>query len=511
MCGSGQFHQDLLKWQCAEIAQDHKIMLSLDEIDPVIMPMVPNQFGTECQSHKGGVSVIISVLNEADTISGVVQLAHHSLLVDEVIVVDDGSIDGTPELAVAAGARVITSSMLGKGASMEDGMRVAKNEWILYLDGDLEGLAIDLVERMVRPLMVGAADFVKAKFRRAGGRVTALTAKPLLRTYFPELIRFAQPLSGIMAARRSLLRTLRFENDYGVDVGLLIDAARAKARLAEVDVGELKHDSHPLSFLEEMATQVARAILRRAACCGRLRDSYMEEVQEAERHQAASLETLFAKAPDTQRVALFDMDGTLLNGRFIQELGHRTGRSEALDSYLDNLALQAEIRTQAIGSVFEGVDRELFEETARQIPLMDGAVDAVVGLRKAGFCVGIVTDSFQMVAEIVRRRVFADFALGNLMRFKRGKATGVVTPSPMMFHDNGCSEHRFCKANVVAHIIDKLGVAPESMLSVGDGRNDICMLRATGKSVAFQPKTAETAGAAQQVLESNLAEVLAFI
>ena len=164
-----------------------------------------------------------------------------------------------------------------------------------------------------------------------------------------------------------------------------------------------------------------------------------------------------------------------------------------------------------IGSLFAGVGREVFEETAREIPLMDGAVETVIGLRKAGFCVGIVTDSFQIVAEIVRRRVFADFALGNMMRFKRGKATGIVTLAPAMFHENGCAEHRFCKANVVAHLVERLAVAPEDMLSVGDGHNDICMLRATGKSVAFQPKARETAQAAQQVLNSNLSEVLAFI
>jgi glucosyl-3-phosphoglycerate synthase len=467
--------------------------------------------GDEWQSQQRCVSVIIPVLNEAATISSVVEFASRSPLVDEVIVVDDGSIDGSPELAVAAGARVIMSTMLGKGASMEDGTRYAKNEWLLFLDGDLQGLAPDLVERMTLPLIAGEADFVKAKFRRAGGRVTALTARPLLRTYFPELSAFNQPLSGIMAARRSLLATLRFENDYGVDVGLFIDAARANARLAEVDVGELKHDSHPLTFLEEMATQVARTILGRAACCGRLRESYVQEVVEAERHHQATLENFLSKTGGARRVALFDMDGTLLNGRFVLELAQRTGRAEALDKYLDNAALGAELRTRAIGSLFAGLDRGIFEETARQIPLIDGAVDAVVGLRKAGFCVGIVTDSYQLVAEIVRRRVFADFALGNLMRFKRGKATGAVTLAPTMFHDNGCPEHRFCKSNVIRHVVDKLGVSPEDMLSVGDGRNDICMLRATGKSVAFQPKALETAQAAQQVLNSNLAEVLAFI
>ena len=486
-------------------------MLSLQEIDGVIAPNIPDSTGMEDQAGSRAVSVIIPVLNEAETIAAVIQLASRSPLVDEVIVIDDGSIDGTPALAAAAGARVLTSRMLGKGTSMEDGMHAARNEWLLFLDGDLQGLAPDLIERMTVPLMIDEADFVKARFRRSGGRVTALTAKPLLRTYFPELTAFDQPLSGIMAARRSLLQKLRFENDYGVDVGLLIDAARANARFAEVDVGELKHDSHPLAFLEAMATQVARAILRRAASCGRLRDSFMEEIIEKERHKDAEFEKFLAQTGAIRRVALFDMDGTLLNGRFVRELAHRTGRTDALDQYLDNGTLKADLRTHAIGSLFAGVERGVFEETAQEIPLMDGAVDAVVGLRKAGFSVGIVTDSFQMVADIVRRRVFADFALGNLMRFKRGKATGTVTLAPAMFHSNGCPEHEFCKANVVQHVTERLGIAPENILSVGDGQNDICMLRATGKSVAFQPKTPSTAQAAQQVLNANLAEVLAFI
>ena len=486
-------------------------MLSYYEVDGATMCGTPNRGWTEWPPEKGRLSVIIPALNEAETIASVVAFANRSPLVDEIIVVDDGSIDGTPELAAAAGARVITSTMLGKGASMEDGMRAATNEWLLYLDGDLQGLAPDLIERMTLPLIAGEADFVKAKFRRAEGRVTSLTARPLLRTYFPELSRFDQPLSGIMAARRSLLTTLRFENDYGVDVGLLIDAARAKARLAEVDVGELKHNSHPLGFLEEMATQVARTILGRASCCGRLRDSYMQDVMEAERHSEATLETFLSKTKGAQRLALLDMDGTLLNGRFVQELGERTGRSEHLATYLDNHSITPELRTQAIGSVFAGVERDTFEGIAREIPLMQGAVEAVVGLRKAGFCVGILTDSYQVVADIVRRRVFANFALGNLMRFKRGKATGVVTLAPAMFHENGCPEHPFCKANVIAHLVEKLGVLQEDILSVGDGRNDVCMLRATGKSVAFQPKALETAQAAQRVLNANLAEVLAFI
>ena len=70
------------------------------------------------------ISVIIPTLNESATITSMVQFARRKRLVSEVIVVDDGSIDGTPELAKAAGARVFTSTMLGKGASMEDGIGI---------------------------------------------------------------------------------------------------------------------------------------------------------------------------------------------------------------------------------------------------------------------------------------------------------------------------------------------------------------------------------------------------
>ena len=148
------------------------------------------------------VSVIIPVLNESPTVAAVVALARRAPGVSEVIVVDDGSIDGTPELAAEAGARVVTSTLLGKGASMEDGAWAAQNEIVLFLDGDLSGLAEDLVERMTAPMLAGKADFVKARFTRSAGRVTMLTARPLLLTFFPELAHFEQPLAGIIAARR---------------------------------------------------------------------------------------------------------------------------------------------------------------------------------------------------------------------------------------------------------------------------------------------------------------------
>jgi glucosyl-3-phosphoglycerate synthase len=454
------------------------------------------------------VTVVIPVLNESATIADLVRFARADRLVGEVLVIDDGSIDGTPELAAQAGARVVTSALMGKGESMEEGWQHARHDVLVYLDGDLTGLRKDLFRTLTAPLFADEADFVKARFTRAAGRVTILTAKPLLKTYFPELAEFAQPLGGIVAARRDLLRRLRFENDYGVDIGLLIDALRERARIAEVDIGELRHDSQSLEALGEMAMQVTRTILERAAEWGRLRLSFVQQSRERERHARAKQGHALKRLVQVERLALMDMDGTLLNGRFVLALARATGREEALQPLLDNAILTPVQRTRAIAALFAGVPRHVFERVARDLPLMPGAVETVVGLRKAGYRVGIVTDSYHTAAETVRRRVFADFAVAHLMKFRRDKATGRVTFAPAMREPAKCRRHRLCKLNVLHHLCAELHVVPDNVLAVGDSENDECLLRGAGNSVAFQPKRPSVRAAAKHTLEDDLRGIL---
>jgi HAD superfamily phosphoserine phosphatase-like hydrolase len=457
------------------------------------------------------ISVIIPVLNESPTVASVVAFARRGPDVTEVIVVDDGSIDGTPELAAQAGARVVTSTLLGKGAAMEDGAWAAQNEVVLFLDGDLSGLRDDLVQRMTMPLLQGKADFVKARFTRSAGRVTMLTARPLLQTFFPELAYFEQPLGGIIASRRSVLRNLRFETDYGVDVGLLLDVAATGATLMQVDIGHIQHDSQPLEVLGDMAKQVVRVILDRAARYGRLDLHQIREVEEVERRSQAELSVILQSLGHPERLALFDMDGTLLKGRFVVNLAQRSNKSMELNELLDHATLPADERTRRIAALFAGVTKSVFEEAARSVPLMPGAVDLVLALRKAGYRVGIVSDSFRVAAEIVRRRIFADFSIAHLMRFRRGVATGDITLSPAMQHENGCKHHNLCKLNVLLHVCEQLSVSPERVLAVGDSDSDACMLKAAGVSVAYQPKSKAFEASAGHVVHGNLLEILACV
>ena len=470
----------------------------------------PSQLGWLEKPRDQKVTVVIPVLNESARVASVVKLALRSRRVGEVIVVDDGSVDDTPELAKAAGARVFTSSFLGKGASMEEGLIEARHDTLLYLDGDLAGLNDDLVDLMTSPVLKGEADFAKARFSRRAGRVTVLTARPLLRTYFPELVQFEQPLGGIIAVRKELLQRLHFENDYGVDVGLLIDAAALGARLIQVDIGHIEHDSHDLDFLGEMATQVARAILERASALGRLRLSFVQRVRERERWDRAHPENVLLRVGTVDRLALFDMDGTLLNGRFIVELGRRTRRETQLSKYLDRLDLTPEYRTRQIAKVFRGVERELLVQIARELPLNPGAVEAVVGLRKLGYRVGIITDSYHTAAEAVRRRVFADFVLANVIEFKRGKATGVVTLAPT-FRTGQTGRRAYDKLNALRFLVKRWGLSARKIVAVGDSHNDIGMLRGAGISVAYQPKSERVRRAAKHVVTGRLDELLKWV
>ena len=457
------------------------------------------------------ITVIIPVLNESPTVSSVIEFARKAPDVTEVIVVDDGSIDGTPELATVAGARVVTSTLMGKGASMEDGVWAAQNDVLVYLDGDLTEVHDDLITRMTDPILHNKAGFVKARFSRSAGRVTILTARPLLKTFFPELNYLEQPLGGIIAARKSVLRNIRFESDYGVDVGLLLDVVMAGVAIEQVDIGHIQHDSQTLDALGDMARQVVRVILDRAGRYGRLDVQQIREIAEIERHSQAQLSDLLQATGRPARLALFDMDGTLLKGRFVVNLAQRTNKVVDLGELLDRHDIPADERTRRVAALFSGTPKETFQEVAQCIPLTPGAADVVVGLRKKGYRVGVVSDSFFTATEIVRRRVFADFSIAHLMKFRHGVASGDVTLCPAMSHSAGCQEHNLCKRNVLLHLCEQFGLEADQVLAVGDGEPDACMLAAAGISVAFEPKSDTVRTAAQHVLSGNLLEILPLV
>jgi len=216
------------------------------------------------------VSIVIPAYNEEATVANVVSVCINLAYVNEVVVVDDGSYDKTTEKAGFAGADVIShASNQGKGSAIKTGFRHSKGEIVAFIDADIHNLTAEKVDMIINPILEGKTDITKTKFMRESGRVTELTAKPLLKFFFPEL-NFDQPLSGQFAGKRSVLEKIKFEKDYGVDVGIVLDADAHGIKIQEVDIGEIKHDMSPLESLNEMANEVTRTIVDRAMEYGRV-------------------------------------------------------------------------------------------------------------------------------------------------------------------------------------------------------------------------------------------------
>lgn len=229
------------------------------------------------------VSVVIPALNEQATVADVVTACCASGA-DEVLVIDSDSSDATAHVAARAGAKVMNwrdvdarEPWPGKGEALWRGVKAASGEVVVFIDADVTNVAPQWVDLLAAPFTNPAVHLVKAAYTRSlgadgrgGGRVTELTAKPLLRVFFPELADIAQPLAGEYAVRRSSALRLPFVSGYGVEVGMLIDVAQHHTRdaITEVALGSRTHRNRPLEELGPMADVVARTILARAGYLG---------------------------------------------------------------------------------------------------------------------------------------------------------------------------------------------------------------------------------------------------
>jgi glycosyltransferase involved in cell wall biosynthesis len=236
------------------------------------------------------ISLALPALNEEKTVGKVITTIKKALmedvpLLDEMVLIDSDSSDRTRQIAESLGIPVhIHQELLpelgvrpGKGEALWKSLLVTKGDIIAWIDTDIINIHPRFVYGIIGPLLLNRnIQLVKGFYRRplrvgdkiqagGGGRVTELTARPLLNLFYPELSGIVQPLSGEYAGRREAFEKATFFSGYGVETGLLIDVFEqfGLRSIAQVDLLERIHRNQDLVALSKMSFAIIQTVLHK--------------------------------------------------------------------------------------------------------------------------------------------------------------------------------------------------------------------------------------------------------
>ena len=203
-----------------------------------------------------------------------------------------------------------------------------------------------------------------------------------------------------------------------------------------------------------------------------------------------------------RRLVAFDMDSTLIQGEVIDELAILAGVGEQVQAITESamrgeLDFQASFRKRV--SLLKGLPASSLDDVVRRVPLMDGAERLVGTLRRLGYKTAILSGGFTFFGRTLQRRLGIEYLHANELAIKDGVVTGEVIP-PIV---DGAR-----KAAMLKEIAQKENLSMEQVIAVGDGANDLPMLRLAGLGIAFRAKPIVRQNARQAISKLGLDGIL---
>jgi phosphoserine phosphatase len=210
--------------------------------------------------------------------------------------------------------------------------------------------------------------------------------------------------------------------------------------------------------------------------------------------------------PAAVRLLLSDMDSTLISIECTDEIaayaGIKTQVAEITQSAMrGEIDFETSLRRRL--ALLKGLDANLLERVYQErLQLNPGAQALIDGLRARGVKTALVSGGFTFYTERLRERLGLDYTLANVLEFEDGRLLGTVSGSIV-----GAAS----KADFLRKLCAELGIAPEATIAMGDGANDLPMMRLAGLGVAYRAKPAVQAEADVVLNHAALDAVLAFL
>ncbi len=203
-----------------------------------------------------------------------------------------------------------------------------------------------------------------------------------------------------------------------------------------------------------------------------------------------------------RRLVAFDMDSTLIQTEVIDELARLAGVGDEV-SAITEAAMRGELDFQAsfrrrVG-LLKGLPESALQTVVDNVPLMDGAERLISTLRRLGYKTAILSGGFTFMGRELQRRLGIDYLHSNELDIVDGVVTGEVTGEIV----DGAR-----KAYYLAQIATVEGLSMEQVIAVGDGANDLPMLRLAGLGIAFRAKPVVRQGAHQAISTMGLDGIL---
>ena len=209
------------------------------------------------------------------------------------------------------------------------------------------------------------------------------------------------------------------------------------------------------------------------------------------------------------KLVIFDMDGTLLNGRSIIVISEKKGFKNKLIKTL-NSNIKFYEKSIEIAGFLKGFDSGELLEIFRSIPLQENVQKIAKKIKEKNIKTAIITDSYQFIVDDLKERLNFDYAFGNNLIIKENIVTGeIILSNTSMEPSSNGKIYSISKGRIFDQLCNRLDISPEEVISIGDGQVDIDMIKKAGIGIAY--KAPEEVQKYADIVTNDLSVILNYI